>query len=235
MPDAACQRTPSVVAEHAQAALCCHGCVLLPQAIQRIGHWLLDSFGTAYIVPSFNPEALLALGFWPGAAQKDFRGFWAERFHVAVPDELVQLVMPGLDRLQAWADEQQQAAATGKRAGRVAPEAGTTAQVLRVLAVVLVQDALELAADYNNNPIHALLLQNSTFRCIDGVVAVGQESASCTSGRGVINVGYSLCASCCAPTYMLHVCTALLRRSPVTTITQATARGLHQLQKAGRL
>lgn len=138
---------------------------MLPwQAIQRIGHWLLDSFGTAYIVPSFNPEALLALGFWPGAAQKDFRGYWAERFQVAVPEELIKLLMPGLDRLQEWADKELQAAAAGKRADRVAPEASTTAHILRVGAMVVVQDALELAQEFNDNPIHTLLLQNATFK-----------------------------------------------------------------------
>ncbi len=77
---------------------CCsfHYC----QVIQRIGHWLLDPFGTAYIVPGFTPEALLALGFWPGAAQKDFSGFWAERFHVAVPEELMHLLLPQLQQLE---------------------------------------------------------------------------------------------------------------------------------------
>lgn len=135
------------------------------QAIQRIGHWLLDSYGTAYIIPNFGPEALLSLGFWPGAAQKDFTGFWAERFQVAVPEELIQLLMPGLNRLQQWAAKEQAAAAAGSRAGRVAPEAGTVATVLRVGALVVVQDALELADGYSSNPIHALLLRNNTFRC----------------------------------------------------------------------
>lgn len=74
---------------------------LLPShVIQRIGHWLLDSFGTSYIVPGFTPEALLALGFWPGAAQKDFSGYWAERFHVAVPLELIYALFPGLKELE---------------------------------------------------------------------------------------------------------------------------------------
>lgn len=133
------------------------------QAIQRIGHWLLDSFGTAYIIPSFSPEALLALAFWPGAAQKDFRGFWAERFHVAVPEELIELLMPGLGRLQQWA-EQQLTAAAGKPVGRTAAQADNTAKVLRVGALVVVQDALELAEDYKDNLIHARLLENDTFK-----------------------------------------------------------------------
>lgn len=134
------------------------------QAIQRIGHWLLDSYGTAYIIPNFTPEALLSLGFWPGAAQKDFTSYYAERFQPAVPDALIELLMPGLDRLQKWAASEQAAAAAGRRAGRVAPEAGTVATVLRVGAMVVVQDALELADDYSSNPVHALLLGNDMFR-----------------------------------------------------------------------
>lgn len=133
------------------------------QAIQRIGHWLLDSFGTAYIIPSFSSEALLALAFWPGAAQKDFKGFWAERFHVAVPEELIELLLPVVGRLQQWA-EQQLSAAAGKAVGRPAAQASNTAQVLRAGALVVVQDALELAEKYSDNPVHALLLKNAAFQ-----------------------------------------------------------------------
>lgn len=136
--------------------------------IQRIGHWLLDSFGTAYIVPGFTPEALLALAFWPGAAQKDFTGYWAERFHVSVPSELVYLLMPGLDRLEAKAaDLAQQAQASGLRADKeAASKAKRMAQVLQMGAVVVVQDALELAEKYPDNPIHAQLLLRPAFRWV---------------------------------------------------------------------
>jgi hypothetical protein len=138
---------------------------LLPaQVIQRIGHWLLDSFGTSYIVPGFTPEALLALGFWPGAAQKDFSGYWAERFHVAVPLELIYALFPGLKELEAEAAAAQQAAAAGPRSGRVGPEAAAVARVLRMGAVMVVQDALELAERFPNNPIHKLLMGYDSFR-----------------------------------------------------------------------
>ena len=80
------------------------------QVIQRVGHWLLDPFGTAYIVPGFSPDALLALGFWDGAAQKNFNAFWAERFHVAVPDSLVYKMLPGLARLEKEVQRLRQAA-----------------------------------------------------------------------------------------------------------------------------
>lgn len=127
-----------------------------PQVIQRIGHWLLDAFGTAYIVPGFTAEALLALALWPGAAQKDFTSYWAARFHVAVPDELVELLMPGLGSMEA---ANQQAAA----AGRPNKASVHLAQVLRMGATVVVQDALELAEKFPHNPIHKLLREQPQF------------------------------------------------------------------------
>lgn len=129
---------------------------LLLQVIQRIGHWLLDAFGTAYIVPGFTAEALLALAFWPGAAQKDFSGYWAARFHVAVPDELVELLMPGLTAMEV---ANTQAAAARKPS----KSAVHLAQVLRMGATVVVQDALELADKFPDNPVHRLLLEQDCF------------------------------------------------------------------------
>jgi hypothetical protein len=126
----------------------------------------LDSFGTAYIVPGFTPEALLALAFWPGAAQKDFTGYWAERFHVSVPSELVYLLMPGLDRLEAAAEELARKA-QGCRSSpdrEAANLAKRMVQVLKMGAVVVVQDALELAERFPANPLHAVLLQEPAFR-----------------------------------------------------------------------
>jgi hypothetical protein len=125
--------------------------------IQRIGHWLLDSFGTSYIVPGYTAEALLALAFWPGAAQKDFTGYWAERFHVAVPEELVQLLMPGLAAI-----EKDGAAAAA--AGKPNAEVEMVSRVLRMGAVVVVSDAFELAEDFPDNPVHKLLLASPVFR-----------------------------------------------------------------------
>jgi hypothetical protein len=129
----------------------------LHQVIQRIGAWLLDPFGTAYIVPGFTAEALLALALWAGAAQKDFTGYWAERFHAAVPEELVQLLMPGLAALE-------QAAADLKAAGKPSAVLDNLARLLRMLAVVAVQDALELADSYAANPVHSMLLENDRFK-----------------------------------------------------------------------
>ncbi|WIA17347.1 hypothetical protein OEZ85_014210 [Tetradesmus obliquus] len=129
------------------------------EVIQRIGAWLLDPFGTAYIVPGFTAEALLALAFWAGAAQKDFTGYWAERFMVAVPEELIQLLMPGMAALEA-------AVAAAIAAGKPDAVAANLAKLLRMLAVVAVQDALELAAGYPGNPVHKMLLQHERFKLL---------------------------------------------------------------------
>ena len=134
--------------------------------IQRIGHWLLDPFGTAYIVPGFQPEALLALAFWPGAAQKDFTGFWAERFHVYFPEELRLLVMPALATLRQQVAEFKDQARSGDRAAAaLAAEAENALRVLHFGAMVVLQDALELATQSPHNPVHKLLLENDKFRC----------------------------------------------------------------------
>lgn len=115
-------------------------------------------------MPGFTPEALLALGFWPGAAQKDFSGYYAERFHVAVDRELVEDLLPGLQQLEELAAAAQGAAAAGPRSGRVAPEAAIVARVLRMGGVIVVQDALELVEGFPDNPIHKFLMQRQSFR-----------------------------------------------------------------------
>jgi hypothetical protein len=109
-------------------------------------------------VPGFTAEALLALAFWPGAAQKDFTGYWSERFHVAVPEDLVQLLMPGLAALER---DNKLAA----EAGKPDKAAAHLATILRMGATVVVQDALVLAEAFPHNPVHAMLLQKESFRC----------------------------------------------------------------------
>jgi hypothetical protein len=42
----------------------------------------------------------LAMGKWHGAERKDFGHFWAERFHVAVSDDLVYHVFAWLQHLR---------------------------------------------------------------------------------------------------------------------------------------
>lgn len=109
-------------------------------------------------MPGFTAEALLALAFWPGAAQKDFGFYWAARFHAAVDEELIELVMPGLTQLER---DNSVAAAAGRAPSKAATHLAT---VLRVGATVVVQDALELAEQFPNNPVHQMLLKSQTFK-----------------------------------------------------------------------
>lgn len=108
-------------------------------------------------MPGFTAEALLALALWPGAAQKDFTGYWAERFHVAVPEDLIQLLFPGLATL-----EQENAAAAA--AGSPNKAASHFATVVRMGGTVVVQDALVLAEKSPDNPVHARLLKHPSFK-----------------------------------------------------------------------
>jgi len=133
--------------------------IMCLQVIQRMGHWLLDAFGTAYIVPGFTAEALLALAWWPGAAQKEFGYYWAERFSCYVSEELVQFLMPGLGAI-----EQEVTAAAA--AGHPDAVADHYTRLLRTGAVVVVTDALELADKFPENPVHKLLLDNAAFRYV---------------------------------------------------------------------
>eukprot|EP00882_Tetradesmus_deserticola_P009842 GHRQ01010400.1.p4 GENE.GHRQ01010400.1~~GHRQ01010400.1.p4 ORF type:complete len:106 (+),score=41.27 GHRQ01010400.1:832-1149(+) len=87
--------------------------------------------------------------------------------------------MPGLQELEAEAAAAQQAAAVGPRSGRVAPECAAVARVLRMGAVMVVQDALELAKRFPNNPIHKLLMGYQSFRW--GCKAVNGLTAMCVT------------------------------------------------------
>lgn len=83
---------------------------------------------------------------------------------MGVPLELIYALFPGLKELEAEAAAAQQAAAAGPRSGRVAPEAAAVARLLRMGAVMVVQDALELAERFPDNPIHKLLMGYVSFR-----------------------------------------------------------------------
>jgi hypothetical protein len=81
-------------------------------------------------VPGFTAEALLALAFWPCAAEV-LRCTWAERFHVAVPEQLIELLM---HRLAIMEQENSNAAAAGKPS----MSASHLATVLRMGATVVI-------------------------------------------------------------------------------------------------
>ncbi len=58
----------------------------------------------------------------------------------------------------------QAAATAGQRGSIIAPQAANLVKVLRMGAVVVVQDALELVERFPNNPIHKLLTVQQSFR-----------------------------------------------------------------------
>lgn len=105
----------------------------------------------------FKPEGLLAVAGWPAGNREDEQGFFHERFCVQISDRLVQLVYPSLPELRELVQ------ALGKEA--------TTSMMsipflLDYLARVVVQDALELAEEFPDNPVHALLLEDDEFRLV---------------------------------------------------------------------
>jgi hypothetical protein len=128
------------------------------QSIQRLGGWSLTTYQQAYLLTALKPEALLAMGFWPGAAQGELNMYWRETFMVMVPDELIQYLAPWLE---PFAQQVQEAEAAGVP---VPQSARGFVRLVRYLMFVLVQDAMELAEDYPSNPVFSYLLKNTLFR-----------------------------------------------------------------------
>jgi len=105
--------------------------------VQRAGGWLKDCLGTAYIIISLSPEALLALAMWrkDGA---DFQCFADPRFHIAVPDELLYHAMPALKTFREKADAAVAAAVADGAPADLKGPAMIASQMARVMTVALV-------------------------------------------------------------------------------------------------
>ncbi|KAK9916158.1 hypothetical protein WJX75_009514 [Coccomyxa subellipsoidea] len=124
------------------------------KVIARMGKWNYEALSKSYLM-YFKPQGLLAAGGWPGAAQNDYDQFWHPRFCVSVPRELVDLLFPFLRNLEQ----------TVKELGKDATNSmKSVPAALDYLAVVVVQDALEDAERYPDNPVHVLLLASPVFR-----------------------------------------------------------------------
>jgi hypothetical protein len=121
-----------------------------------LGRWTHDAIYQSYL-KFYKLEGLLAMGGWPNAAQKDLTTFWHERFHAPVSEELISLVYPFLRGLEEIVERM------GKRATNSMKSAP---KVLRYLAMVVIQDSLELAEKYPAHPVHQTLLQNAAFRYV---------------------------------------------------------------------
>ncbi len=119
-----------------------------------MGKWIYQAMYKSYLM-FFKVDGLLAVAGWPGAAAKDFQQFWAPRFMASVPQELIDHAMPWVKGLKAAVAALGEGASNSMRSVVAACE---------YLAVVCVQDALELAGKFPNNSVHQHLRSHPTFQ-----------------------------------------------------------------------
>lgn len=120
-----------------------------PQLVQRAGGWIQDSCGTAYIISGMTPQALLCLGNY--RELQDFAAaYYDDRFRVAVPEELVDYVMPPLRAFAAAATAACEAVAAGDKSPAMvaAARCDGPAKVMRIAVLAAIQDALVLAGRF---------------------------------------------------------------------------------------
>lgn len=131
--------------------ICDELCVV--QVIRGKGDWDRSAMAQSYL-SGFTPESLLAMGGWPGAAQKDFTKFWDPRFLVTVPQGLIYALCPFLEELE------KQVAAM-----KIPPISLKSAVLFYpFLMTVVVQDALVLCRRFPDHPVHVLLNEYEEFR-----------------------------------------------------------------------
>ncbi|CAL8471742.1 g11284 [Coccomyxa elongata] len=123
------------------------------KVIARMGKWNYEAMNKSYLM-YFKPVGLLAAAGWPGAAHNDYHQFWHPRFCVDVPEQLVEVLFPFLRTLKKTVEDMGKDATNSMKSVPAA---------LAYLAVCVVQDALEDAAKYPKNPVHALLLASPLF------------------------------------------------------------------------
>ncbi len=120
----------------------------------RMGKWLHQAMYTHYL-SFFKTEGLLAMGGWPHAQMKDFGHYWHERFEINVPEHMLHQVFPFLHELKERLEEIAQPTQSMK----------SSVEVLEYLAVVLVQDAVELLSEgrFTDHPVHQQLQEDPVF------------------------------------------------------------------------
>lgn len=135
--------------------LCCYPALSSLQVIKRMGKWVKEAMYVNYLA-FFKTEGLLAMGCWPHAEKKDFSHFWHERFECNVSQELMHLVLPFLPELKLRLAQ----------VGNADPSMDSIIQVLEYLAVVLIQDAVELLSQdkWADHPVHQHLMENAKFK-----------------------------------------------------------------------
>jgi len=113
-----------------------------------------------YLLTGLKPSILLAMA---GFERDQPSQYWHERFSVPCPAELIDLLLPWFKGFQAAISQAE------KDHKPVYPSAYGVQKLLPYLCWVVVQDALELCsgnrlAAFKDNPVHQLLLTNSTFQ-----------------------------------------------------------------------
>jgi hypothetical protein len=128
------------------------------QDIKRLGLWNLGVHQAHYLLTGLKPAILLTMGFYQAAAQGEFGVYWRESFMVLVQQELIAYLAPWFYSWNAKVD----AAAAAKQP--LHPSVLGFQRLVPYLMVVVVQDALELAEAYPDNPVHVHLLKHPLFR-----------------------------------------------------------------------
>jgi Centromere DNA-binding protein complex CBF3 subunit, domain 2 len=121
-----------------------------------MGKWSYDAMLSSYLT-FFKIDGLLGAGDWADDITSIRKSFWAERFEANVSNSMLEHVMPWLPELRQTIQELGNKATTSMKAF---PE------LMAYLGTVLVQDALELAAQYPDHPIHQHLADSAEFRLV---------------------------------------------------------------------
>lgn len=139
---------------------------------------------------------------------------------------------PFLDGLKA---EVQQMGSTASPSMKAVPK------LLECLAVVVVQDALELAEEHPENPVHAMLLENETFRwaATDNLTLLDvslHATTKCNSVQKLVpqcsyGVLYSPCSGIKHGSVSVTSCTLHHQTTPLHTLC-SSACGIHLCPEA---
>jgi hypothetical protein len=143
--------------------------------VQRAGGWLKDCLGTAYIIISLSPEALLALAMWRKDGN-DYQCFTDPRFYIAVPDDLLFHALPVLKTFQQKTEALKLASAADGATAALkerALRADQLARVMRVTVTARVQDAIVTAEEYPNNPFNVDMMEHPKFRWAQQMLRAG--------------------------------------------------------------
>jgi hypothetical protein len=134
------------------------------EAIERAGNWVQSAgdMQRSYLV-NWNPQLVVALAGFRGAAEHNYNLHFEPRFSVGVPEDLVDFYYPFLPGLRARL-------AAERESGRKVPtSAASMLALLEYLARVGVQDALDIVELYYDsetearNPVLARLMAHASF------------------------------------------------------------------------